>query len=70
MKYDYRIVSRLSLADLERAVRKLMLDGYEIHNEEHGDTLAQALMKLYPRGSTYGISPRVAVSMRKESSDG
>lgn len=57
MKYNYKIVPRRSLAELEQRVRLMEKDGWELVSHDDELTISQALNAL--RGKSM-----VAVSMR------
>ena len=63
-KYDYRLVSRHCLADLEGAARALYAEGWEIVNAEHGPTVGQVLQQILG-GPGYGMRLPFAISMRR-----
>lgn len=61
--YEYRMVTRRTLGELEKAVRKLQLNGWTMQNQDHGPTVAEALDVIAGGGM-------VTVAMRRGLDDG
>lgn len=70
MKYDYRIVGRVNLSELEQAVRQLQRERWEMQRPDNPMTLEDALDACLP--ADLGGRPTgtlISVSMRREKRD-
>jgi len=62
-RYHYRMVGRLTLAELEKAVRHLEREQWELVMQEGAPTIQEALETTRPKS---GLSNQVVVPMRRE----
>jgi hypothetical protein len=62
MKYNYKIVPRRSLAELEQRVRLMEAEGWELHSHDEELTISQALNFLAgPEKGMVAVSMRIAI---------
>lgn len=62
-RYHYRMVGRITLAELEQAVRHLERENWELVMQDGAPTIQEALNTCKPRA---GLSSQVVVPMRRE----
>jgi hypothetical protein len=62
-RYHYRMVCRLTLAELEQAVRHLEREDWELVMQDGAPTIQEALQITKPKS---GLSNQVVVPMRRE----
>jgi len=62
-RYHYRLVGRLSLGELEKAVRHLERENWELVMQDDAPTIQEALNTCKPGP---GLSNQVCVPMKKE----
>lgn len=69
-KYDYRLVSRPSLGELEKAVLTLRNEGWDLEMQEASPTICEALADLHPvlNKRAGGMSSLVCVAMKRKKS--
>jgi hypothetical protein len=67
VRYDYRIIGRHSLNELEQVVRGLENEGWEIQDSEVDMTLPQALRATDPR--TAGVKGFISVNAKRKQTE-